>query len=64
MTKALGMNGNTCVYNYTGHPALSINAGFHKGLPVGMMIIGQHFKDDVVLKMAYGFEQAQNSVDK
>ena len=50
---------NTLIFNFTGHPALSINAGFHDGLPVGMMIVGKHYREDVVLKVAYGFEQAQ-----
>ena len=34
---------NTCASNMTGHPALSINAGFSEGLPVGMMIVGRKF---------------------
>ena len=55
------MNKNTCPFNYTGHPAITINAGFHDGLPVGMMIIGKCFQDETVLKVAYGFEQAHDN---
>jgi len=27
------------------------------GLPVGMMLIGRHFEDDVVLRAAHAFEK-------
>ncbi len=40
----------------TGHPALSINAGFLDNLPVGMMIVGKHFDDSTVLRVAKAFE--------
>ena len=47
---------NTCQFNLTGHPALSINAGYIEGLPVGLQIVGRHFDDSIVLKVAYAFE--------
>ncbi|XP_078678542.1 urethanase-like isoform X3 [Branchiostoma floridae x Branchiostoma belcheri] len=52
---------NTCPFNVTGHPGLSINAGFLQGLPVGMMIIGRHFDDATVLKVAHAFENIRDS---
>ncbi|XP_019633473.1 PREDICTED: uncharacterized protein LOC109476898 [Branchiostoma belcheri] len=52
---------NTCPFNVTGHPGLSINAGFLQGLPVGMMIIGRHFEDATVLKVAHAFENIRDS---
>ncbi|CAH1265689.1 QRSL1 [Branchiostoma lanceolatum] len=52
---------NTCPFNVTGHPGLSINAGFSQGLPVGMMIMGRHFDDATVLKVAHAFENIRDS---
>ncbi|XP_066275912.1 amidase-like [Branchiostoma lanceolatum] len=56
-----GMIHNTCPFNVTGHPGLSINAGFSQGLPVGMMIIGRHFDDATVLRVAHAFENIRDS---
>ncbi|XP_078678546.1 amidase-like isoform X2 [Branchiostoma floridae x Branchiostoma belcheri] len=52
---------NTCPFNLTGHPALSINAGFSQGLPVGMMIVGRHFDDVTVLKVAHAYERIRDN---
>jgi amidase len=43
----------------TGHPAISVPAGFTAGgLPVGMQIVGRHQSDFSVLQLAHAFEQA------
>ena len=55
------MNKNTSAFNLTGHPSLSINAGFSHGLPVGLMITGKMFDEVTVLKVAYGFEQLRDN---
>ncbi len=52
---------NTGPFDLTGHPALSINAGFVEGLPVGMMIVGRHFDDVTVLKVGHVFEQIRDA---
>ena len=45
----------------TGHPAISVPAGFtDDGLPVGIQIVGRHRDDWGVLQMAHAFEQAAN----
>ena len=49
---------NTCVTDVTGHPACSVPAGLAGGLPTGMMIIGRHWYDATVLRVAHTFEQA------
>lgn len=46
-------------YNFTGHPAASIPAGFVDDLPVGMQLCGQRFADDDVLRASAVFEESQ-----
>jgi amidase len=58
IVRALEMIANTCVTDVTGHPACSVPAGLVNGLPTGMMIIGRHFDDATVLRVAQTFEQA------
>jgi amidase len=50
----------SCYYiTVTGHPAVSVPAGFTvEGLPVGVQIVGRHQDDRGVLELAYAFEQA------
>ncbi|XP_022805647.1 uncharacterized protein LOC111342795 [Stylophora pistillata] len=52
---------NTGPFNVTGHPALSINAGFSDGLPVGMMIVGRKFDEATVLNVAFAYEKMRDS---
>ena len=43
----------------TGHPAISVPAGFTAdGLPIGLQIVGRHQDDWGVLQIAHAFEQA------
>ncbi len=45
--------------NLAGIPGLSIPCGFSgKGLPIGLQLMGPHFAEDILLKVAYNFEQA------
>jgi len=62
--KAFENTPNTFPYNATGHPALSINAGFSESeprLPVGMMMVGRHFDDVTVLRLAHAYERLRDS---
>ncbi|XP_072042897.1 amidase-like [Amphiura filiformis] len=54
---SIGMVQNTMAANVTGHPALSINAGWVDKLPVGMMIVGRHWDETTVLKVARAHEK-------
>ncbi|ELU15492.1 hypothetical protein CAPTEDRAFT_176403 [Capitella teleta] len=60
MCNALNMVSNTGQFDATGHPALSINAGFHQDLPVGMMVVGRHYDDGLVLNTAHAFEKIRD----
>ena len=49
----------TVSVNIAGLPAISIPCGFDKeGMPVGMQLIGNRFKEETILNAAYQFEQA------
>jgi amidase len=54
---ALGMLANTAPFDASGHPAISVPAGFVNGLPVGLMVIGKRFDDATVLRVAHAYEQ-------
>ncbi|MDO7907815.1 Asp-tRNA(Asn)/Glu-tRNA(Gln) amidotransferase subunit GatA [Paenibacillus sp. JX-17] len=47
----------TIPVSLAGVPAISINAGFADGLPVGLQIIGRAFDESTVLRTAHAFEQ-------
>src|SRR5580658_1064358 len=50
---------NTRPEHVWGIPAISIPCGFTRaGLPIGLQIIGPHWREDRVLQFAYAYEQA------
>ncbi len=49
---------NTCQFDITGHPAMSVPCGMRNGLPAGMMLVGKHFDEPAIYRAAYGFEQS------
>ncbi len=51
------MLSNTCPFDVTGHPAISVPCGEADGKPVGLMFVGRHFEDATVLRAAAGFER-------
>jgi aspartyl-tRNA(Asn)/glutamyl-tRNA(Gln) amidotransferase subunit A len=45
--------------NLAGIPGMSIPCGFSAGgLPIGMQIMGNHFNEEMIFKVAHAFEQA------
>lgn len=48
----------TIPVNLAGVPAISVPCGFGQGLPLGLQIIGKHFDESTVYKVAHAFEQA------
>ena len=63
---ALGVTNQTCPFNITGHPAISVPCGWaeaagsseeeRKWLPVGMQIVGKKWDEAGVLRAARLFE--------
>lgn len=47
----------TVIANLAGLPAMSIPAGFSKGLPIGMQLIGAHFNEAQLLNIAHFYQQ-------
>lgn len=49
---------HTIPVNLAGIPAISIPCGFsHEGLPIGLQVMGKHFDEGMLLRVAYTFEQ-------
>ena len=47
----------TLPFNLSGHPALSVPAGFADGLPVGLQIIGQPGSEALICRIGAAFER-------
>ncbi len=43
-----------------GRAAISVPCAKSGGLPVGLVLVGRHFDDDTVLRVANAFEQNTN----
>jgi len=57
---AAGVASFTIPFNLSWHPAATLRAGLsERGLPVGLQIVGPRHRDDLVLRLAHAFEQAQ-----
>jgi aspartyl-tRNA(Asn)/glutamyl-tRNA(Gln) amidotransferase subunit A len=48
----------TVPINLAGVPAISVPCGFAGNLPIGLQLIGRHFGENAVLKVAHAFEEA------
>jgi len=54
----LGHCGFTAPFNQSGHPAVTIHAGFdHQGLPIGLQLVGRRFHDIGLIRLAARIEQ-------
>lgn len=52
---------NTLPFDNTHHhPAMSIPCGMSADLPVGMMLVGQHFQESLLYQVAHAFEQQED----
>ncbi|HLI90716.1 MAG TPA: amidase [Ktedonobacteraceae bacterium] len=57
VARSLEMIANTCPFDVTGHPAMSVPCGLSNGLPVGMMLVGRKWEEPTVLRASHAFEQ-------
>ncbi len=48
---------NTCPFDVTGHPAMSIPCGMSGGLPIGLMLIAKRYNEATIYRAAHAFEQ-------
>jgi aspartyl-tRNA(Asn)/glutamyl-tRNA(Gln) amidotransferase subunit A len=48
----------TIPVNLAGVPGISVPCGFADGLPLGLQIIGKHFDESTIYKVAYAYEQS------
>lgn len=55
--RAFEMIGNTCQFDATGHPAISIPVGMSEGLPIGMMLVGKHHDEANLYQIARAYEK-------
>ena len=47
----------TVTANLAGIPGISVPAGFVNNLPLGLQILGPHFSEDLLFRLAYHYEQ-------
>ena len=58
--RAFEMLANTCPFDVTGHPAMSIPCGMSDGLPVGLMLVAAKWREATIYRAAAAFEQADD----
>jgi len=58
LLSGLNMIANVAPFDFTGHPALNVPCGWSEGLPIGLMMIGKHFDERMILNAALAFERA------
>jgi aspartyl-tRNA(Asn)/glutamyl-tRNA(Gln) amidotransferase subunit A len=47
--------------NLAGIPGMSVPCGFSKqGMPIGLQLMAKHFNEEMLIKVAYNFEQAND----
>jgi amidase len=59
MGAALDMLSNTCPFDVSGHPAVSVPCGLADDLPIGLMLVGRQFDDLTVLQAADAVETSK-----
>jgi len=49
---------NTCPFNVTGHPAISIPCGKEDDRPIGLMLVGRRWEETTIYRAADAFERS------
>ena len=55
--KMLNMLHNTCAFDVSGHPAMSVPCGESDGLPIGLQLVGRHGEESTLYRLAHHYEQ-------
>ena len=55
--KMLNMLHNTCAFDVTGHPALTVPCGMSEGLPIGLQLVARHGAESTLYRVAHHYEQ-------
>jgi amidase len=58
--RAFEMLANTSPFDVTGHPAMAVPCGMSDGLPVSMMLVGKHYEEASVYRLASAFEKSRD----
>ena len=53
----------TVSINMAGLPAISVPAGFVNGLPVGIQLIGNYFREDLLFNVTNRFEKERGEIE-
>jgi amidase len=56
LLRAFEMLPNCAPFDVTGHPALTMPCGLSEGLPAGLMLVGRHFDETTLYKLASAWE--------
>jgi len=56
MARAFEMLPNCAPFDVSGHPALTMPCGLSDGLPAGLMLVGKHFDETSLYKLASAWE--------
>jgi len=49
---------HTRIFNFTGHPAITVPCGLADGMPVGLQLAGRPFEEVTIFRLAHAYEQA------
>ena len=52
------MLANTCGFNLTGHPSMSLPCGMEDERPIGLMLTGRHWEEGTIYRAAHAFERS------
>jgi amidase len=53
-----GVNGSSTIPAVAGYPDITVPAGYHHGLPVGVSFFGRAWSEPTLIRIAYAYEQA------
>ncbi|HVC21165.1 MAG TPA: amidase [Vicinamibacterales bacterium] len=53
-----GFGGSSAIAAIAGYPHITVPAGYHFGLPVGLSFFGRAWSEPTLIRLAYAFEQA------